>query len=73
LILITGASSGIGEATARAFAAEKRPLFLVARRQDRLASLAKALAREFGVQVNTAALDVRDRTAVKASRARKCS
>jgi 3-hydroxy acid dehydrogenase / malonic semialdehyde reductase len=64
LVLVTGASSGIGEACARRFAAEGADVALWARREDRLGRLAKDLAREHGVSVHLAAVDVRDRAAV---------
>jgi 3-hydroxy acid dehydrogenase / malonic semialdehyde reductase len=67
LALITGASSGIGEACARRFAAEGADLALWARREDRLTGLARELAREHGVAVHTAAVDVRDRPSVEAA------
>lgn len=55
-ILITGASSGIGEATVRELAATNANLFIGARRTDRL----QALAEELGEQVAWGPLDVTD-------------
>ncbi|MEX2526602.1 MAG: SDR family NAD(P)-dependent oxidoreductase [Gemmatimonadota bacterium] len=63
--LITGASAGIGEACARALAAMDVNLILLARRKDRLDSLAQELRRSHGVDVMTRELDVRDREAVR--------
>lgn len=61
-VLITGASSGFGEACARRFSQSGDDLVLCARREDRLQSLSKALAGKGDVQVET--LDVTDRQAV---------
>lgn len=58
-ILITGASSGLGEGMARAFAKQGRSLALCARRLDRLEALAAQLRPQAG-QVEVAALDVTD-------------
>jgi len=49
LVLVTGASSGIGEALARQFASKGWDLALVARREDRLKSLAEELKAQYGV------------------------
>jgi 3-hydroxy acid dehydrogenase / malonic semialdehyde reductase len=59
-VLITGASSGIGAACARAFAAGGARLLLCARREERLAQLVGDLDAE----AHTFPLDVRDRDAV---------
>jgi NADP-dependent 3-hydroxy acid dehydrogenase YdfG len=56
VILITGASSGIGEATVRELAASGAKLFIGARRGDRL----QALAEELGPNIAWRALDVTD-------------
>lgn len=58
-ILITGASSGLGEGMAREFAAKGRNLALCARRVDRLLELKAELeAQHPGIQVLVRALDV---------------
>ncbi len=65
IIFVTGASSGIGAATALAFAAEGARLLVAARRAEKLAEVA-ALAGERGAEdVHSIALDVRDRQAVQ--------
>lgn len=64
-ILITGASSGLGEGMARAFAAAGRNLALCARRTDRLAALKQELeSRHPDCRIRVAALDVNDHDAV---------
>ena len=64
LAVVTGASSGIGEATARLLAENGWRCVLVARREDRL----RALAEEIGGEVELC--DVADRSAVDALAAR---
>jgi serine 3-dehydrogenase len=64
-ILITGASSGIGEAMARLFAREGARLLLCARRLERLQALAEELRASHDSDIHTFALDVRDRRAVE--------
>ena len=65
IVFITGASAGIGAATAMAFAAEGARLLLAARRVGKLAEIA-SLAHERGAQaVHSFQLDVRNRHAVQ--------
>lgn len=63
-VFITGASGGIGEACARAFAAARFDLVLAARREDKLQALANELAAKHRIQVDTFGLDVRSHKAV---------
>lgn len=65
VILITGASSGIGAGIARELAKTDAVLLLGARREDRLAALADEL-RFNGAEVEVKALDVTDRRSVEA-------
>jgi NADP-dependent 3-hydroxy acid dehydrogenase YdfG len=65
-VFVTGATSGIGRATAEAFAREGASLTLAARRTDRLEEISGRLRKEHGVEVVPIPLDVRDRAMVDA-------
>lgn len=62
-VLITGATSGIGLATATQFAQNGADLILTGRRADRLSEIANSLTTEYGIQVNTLCFDIRNNSA----------
>jgi 3-hydroxy acid dehydrogenase/malonic semialdehyde reductase len=59
IVLITGASSGIGEACAHLCAAQGARLILSARRMERLETIAKELTHKYGKEHHILPLDVR--------------
>lgn len=62
IALITGATSGIGKATAEVFAENGIDLIICGRRQERLDEIATELSKK--VKVTTLLFDVRDKSAV---------
>ena len=63
IVLITGASSGIGEGCARKFASEGAKLILNARSVDKLEALSQELKENYGTESYIMPFDVRDRKA----------
>jgi 3-hydroxy acid dehydrogenase/malonic semialdehyde reductase len=64
IILITGATAGIGKATAELYAKNNWKIILTGRRSERLLALKKQLISEFSTEVITLNFDVRDKEAV---------
>lgn len=60
VVLITGATSGIGKATAQAFAKEGYKVIITGRRTERLEALKADLEEQYGAKVCVASFDVRD-------------
>ncbi|MEO6547552.1 MAG: SDR family NAD(P)-dependent oxidoreductase [Ferruginibacter sp.] len=65
IVLITGATSGIGEACAKKFAAEGYQLIITGRRSERLDALKTSLEQEFSTKVLSLVFDVQNRKAVE--------
>ena len=63
-VLVTGASSGFGEEFARQYAEQGHPLVLVARRLDRLQTLAETIRQQHGIEVIVEQVDLSDVAAV---------
>ena len=64
IVLITGATAGIGKACAEKFAAANYDLILTGRRNDRLKELKEQLERSYHIQVITCGFDVQEKEAV---------
>lgn len=64
IVLITGATSGFGEACAQKFAREGNDVIVTGRREERLLKLKSDLEKEYGIQVLPLSFDVQDRKAV---------
>jgi serine 3-dehydrogenase len=67
IVLITGASAGIGASCARILAPSGAKLILAARRQERLEQLATELSRDFSTSSYVLPLEVRDRQGVESA------
>jgi len=67
IALVTGASAGIGEACAHAFAREGARVLICARRMEKLATLADMLRDRYKADVHFFALDVRNQNDVETS------
>lgn len=66
-ILITGASSGIGEACARRYAANGDNLILFARNKAKLQEMKDELSAKHNIKIHTDAFDIRERERLKES------
>lgn len=67
IVLITGATSGIGLACAEKFAKNGHNLIITGRRNDRLLAVSAQLEKDYSVKVYSLNFDVRDNNAVKSA------
>lgn len=67
VVFITGATSGIGAATAKKFAKKGYHLILTGRREDRLKEMKNKLKDKYAVKVKTLCFDIQKKSKVKAA------
>jgi 3-hydroxy acid dehydrogenase / malonic semialdehyde reductase len=60
LVLVTGATSGIGKSTAEIFAKNGHDLIITGRREERLLEIKKQLKSDFKIKVTTLCFDIRN-------------
>src|ERR1700761_5353724 len=65
IALITGATSGIGKASAEIFAKNGWDLIITGRRSERLQILAEELINEYNINIHTLCFDIRQLDEVK--------
>ncbi len=64
IALITGATSGIGEATAKSFAEQKWDVIITGRRKEKLESLKKNIEKKYSIKCITLCFDVQNNNEV---------
>lgn len=65
IVLVTGATSGIGEATAKIFGKNGYNLIICGRRKKKLSEMSKKLKAKYGISVIGLSFDIRDKESVK--------
>ena len=67
IVMITGATAGIGKETAKIFAKNGYDIIITGRRADRLKEIEERLERKYAIDIHTLEFDVRDKEATKSA------